>query len=140
MGVAGVAFLYGIISFFKIFAALGKLNAWKKKAVPCNAVVAGIANRQENYKGKKGVTYYQYALDVFFNGAWVRAFFDEVVAVKGSPKFQPGTRTTLLYDPTTCCCKDEEDLKGDVKTNVITLVFCIVVFIGCILLVQLING
>ena len=57
MGVAGVALLYGIISFFKMIAALGRLNAWKKKGVPSRAVVAGIANQIPNYKGKKGATY-----------------------------------------------------------------------------------
>ena len=140
MGVAGVALLYGIISFFKMISALGRLNAWKKKGVPCSAVVAGIANQMQNYKGKKGVTYYQYAMDVNYNGSLVRAFFEEVVAVNGSPKLTPGMQTTLLFDPIGCGCKDPEELKGDVKSNAITLVVCVAVFFGCFFLVQLING
>lgn len=140
MGVAGVAMLYGIISFFKMIAALGRLNAWKKKGVPCQTIVAGIANQLENYRGKKGVTYYQYALNVNFRGSWVQAFFEETVAPTGTPKFQVGNQTTLLYDPIGCGCRDIEDLKGEVKTNGVTVVVCIAVFIGCFFLVQLINS
>lgn len=140
MGVAGVALLYGIISFFKMIAALGRLNAWKKKGVPSRAVVAGIANQIPNYKGKKGATYYQYALNVEHMGSWVQAFFEETVGPNGTPKFAPGAQTMLLYDPVGSVCKDVEDLKGEVKSNAITMVVCIAVFFGCFFLVQLING
>lgn len=140
MGVAGVALLYGIISFFKMIAALGRLNAWKKKGVPCRVYVAGIANQMENYKGRKGATYYQYALNVEYMGSWVQAFFEETVGPNGVPKFQVGNQTTLLYDPVGCGCRDVEDLKGQVKSNAITVVVCIAVFIGCFLLLELIGG
>lgn len=140
MGVAGVALLYGIISFFKMIAAFARFNAWKKKGVPCRAYVAGIANQMENYKGKKGATFYRYALNVEHQGAWVQTFFEETVGPNDSPKFIPGAQTTLLYDPVGRVCKDEADLKGDIKSNAITVVVCIAVFIGCFLIVNLING
>lgn len=140
MGVAGVALIYGFISFFKMIAAVGRLNAWKAKGVLCRVYVAGIVNRLENYKGKKGATYYQYALNVEHQGAWVQAFFEETVGPNNSPKFVPGAQTMLLYDPISRACKDEADLKADIKSNAITLVASVAVFFGCFFIVNLING
>lgn len=140
MGVAGVAILYGFISFFKMIAALGRLNAWKKKAVLSRAVVAAIVNQMENYKGKKNTTFYRYDLNVEFQGTWLRGFFEEVVGPNDTPRFIPGAQTTILFDPVTGECRDLDELKGQVKANAITLVVCIALFIGCIFLVQLINA
>jgi len=140
MGVLGVAIIYGIYSFFKMISALARWNAWKSKAVSCKAVVAGIANRINENPGKKGVTYYQYALDVEYGGQWVRAFFEETVAPKGTPRFLPGAQTVVLYDPVSHGCRDPQDLKGAIKAHGITLLTCIVVGIVCIVVVQLING
>lgn len=140
MGVAGAALLFAFVSFFRMIAAAGKWNAWKKHGMLCRVRVTAIDLKLENYKNKKGNTLYRYALKVDYEDRKVDATFEEVVGPTGTPKFQVGDRAELQYVPAAHSCKDPAEMKGAIKSQAMAMATCIAIFIGTIWLLQVLGG
>ena len=140
MGVAGAALLFVFISFFRMIGALGKWNAWKKHGKLCSVRFAAIDSKLENYKNKKGMTLYRYALKVDYEDQKVDAFFEELVGPTGSPKYSVGDRAELQYVPAPHSCKDPAEMKGANRSQAIAMGSCFLIFIGTLWLLQVLGG
>ena len=140
MGVAGAALLFVFISFFRMIGALGKWNAWKKHGKLCPVRFAAIDSKLENYKNKKGMTLYRYALKVDYEDQKVDAFFEELVGPTGSPKYSVGDRAELQYVPAAHSCKDPAEMKGAIRSQAIAMGSCFLIFIGTLWLLQVLGG
>lgn len=140
MGVAVAAVLFGILSFFRLMAALGRLNAWKKRGILCKARVKEVANRTEDFKGRKGVTWCQYAVVLDYDGMRVESLIEETVRPGAEPRYSEGDRIELWYAPNSGRCRDPRELKAPVKYYAIAVAASIAVFIGTLLLLRLLGG
>ena len=140
MGVAGAALLFVFISFFRMIAAAGRWNAWKKHGTLCKVYFAAVDNKIENYKSKKGTTLYRYALKVDYEDRKVDAAFEEVVGPTETPKFNVGDRAELQYVPAAGSCKDPAQMKGAIRSQAIAMGSCAVIFVGALWLLQVLGG
>ena len=140
MGVAGAALLFAFISFFRMIAAAGKWNAWKKHGKLCRVRVTAIDSKVDNYKNKKGITLYRYALKVDYEDRKEDASFEEIVGPTGSPSFSVGDRAELQYVPAAHSCKDPRQMKGAIKSQAIAMAGCVAIFIGTLWLLQVLGG
>jgi len=144
MGVAGVALMYGFISFFKLIGAISRWSSWKSKGVLCPAVVVELKNTVENYKNKKNVTQYQYRVAVDYKdpqstGIYPLADFEKIIQGDIRSDIAIGKEIKLFYNPQKGVCKDPDDLKSDITSNLGALVACIIIFFACFLIAEAIG-
>ena len=140
MGVALAAAIFGILSFFRLMAAYGRLNAWKKRAILCKARVKEILVRTEDFKGRKGVTWSQYAVVLDHDGTKVESVIEETTRPGAGPAYAAGDRLALWYAPNSGRCRDPRELKDPVKHYAMAVAVSIGVFIGTLLLLRLLGG
>jgi len=127
MGIAGVALMFGIISFFRLIGALIRAANWSGKAV-CPAVITGI---QEQRKRSKTVERVIYTLDVNCEGIHTAGTLKADVDTSKEAIAQPGTQLNVKRNEKDGVCREASSFKKDILSNLGMLALCIVIFIAC---------
>ena len=135
MGIAGVALMFGIISFFRLIGALIRAANWSGKAV-YSAVITGI---QEQKKRSKTVERVTYALDVNCDGLHTAGTLTEDVDTSKESPAEPGTQLQVKINEKTGVCRQADSFKKDILSNLGMLALCIVIFIACYFIAGAIN-
>ena len=104
----------------------------------------GVIDTKENYKNKKGATHYRYNVAVDYRGKqpmtiYPMAVFEKTVYPNSKNKVAVGQELRLLYDPQTSTCADAAELTSAIKDYLLTLIFCIVIFVICMLIAGAIS-
>ncbi len=135
MGIAGVALLFGIISFFRLIGAIFSAIGWKSKKT-CPAVITGI---EKQFKRNKNVEVVTYALDVNCEGLHMAGRMKEDVDTSKEALSEAGTQLTVKFNEKNGKCVKPVTIRKNITSNLIMLVVCIAVFIGCYYLAQAIS-
>jgi len=128
--------MFGIISFFRLIGAIFRAIGWKS-AKTCSAVVTGIAKQVKRNKNVETVTY---ALDVNVEGQHIAGTLKEDVDTSKETPADAGTVLTVKVNEKNGKCVEPETIRKDITSNLVMLVVCIAVFIGCFYLVQAIGA
>ena len=131
MGVAGIAMLFSVVFFFKSIVSFIKYMQWKRK----ETIVGNIGELIKTEEIEKSTRYY-FSVNLRDLQSGTQIKYTESVRYGKEPSVRIGDPMEVFYDPRNKQYRIKIELMKDLRTNVLCLVLCLLVLLGCFLIVM----
>ena len=131
MGVAGIAMLFSVVFFFKSIVSFIKYMQWKRK----ETIVGNIGELIKTEEIEKSTRYY-FSVNLRDLQSGTQIKYTESVRYGKEPSVRIGDPVEVFYDPRNKQYRIKIELMKDLRTNVLCLVLCLLVLLGCFLIVM----